>query len=138
MVYCFLLPSPQVMLINTKKDKHLHTYTVIQHLQPTIISDIHKKRPQRLSTLILVTYAFIFRILGRCCVSQGIVYLRKNLLYVYSDAWVRASMQIIPSRSLHGYPQRCSHSRTPVANRARDAPRATSCVPVCFSSPTTA
>lgn len=51
--------------------------------------------------------------------------------------WVNGSTQITPSRSSHGYPQWCSHSRTPVASRARDAPRAGSCVPVCFSSPTT-
>lgn len=45
---------------------------------------------------------------------------------IYSEACVNGSTHIIPSRSLQGYPQRCSHSRTPVAKRARDAPRAVS------------
>ena len=40
------------------------------------------------------------------------------------QACVKGSTQITPSRSLQGYPQRCNHSLTPVARRARDAPRA--------------
>lgn len=50
---------------------------------------------------------------------------------------VTESTQMTPSRSLHGYAHRCNHSRTPVAKRSRDAARAGSCVPTCFSSPTT-
>lgn len=50
---------------------------------------------------------------------------------------VKTSTQMTPSRSLQGYPHLKSQSRTPVANLAREAPRPGSCVPVCFSSPTT-
>ena len=50
---------------------------------------------------------------------------------------VSGSTQIIPSRSDQGYPHLWSQSRTPAARRSLDAPRSGSCVPVCFSSPTT-